>query len=242
MTSKIDPSSVKALVFDVFGTVVDWRGSIIAEGERDWAPKGLKLDWAQFADDWRAGYGPAMNRVRTGELPWTNLDALHRMQLDALLAKLGIDSLTEGDKQHLNHIWHRLNGWPDSPTGLAMLKQRFVISTLSNGNLALLTNMAKHAGLPWDCILGAEIFKHYKPDPEVYLGAAEILGLHPSEVMMVAAHERDLQSAAKLGLRTGFVYRPHERGPDKKVDMPDTSAFDVVANDFVEMAKTLGAG
>jgi 2-haloacid dehalogenase len=226
-------------VFDVFGTVVDWRGSIIAEGESYWRGKGLTFDWAEFADAWRGGYGAAMNRVRTGELPWTNLDALHRMQLDALVPRFEI-KLSEPDLAYLNKIWHRLHGWPDSSTGLARLKTRYVISPLSNGNLALLTNMGKFANLPWDCILGSETFKHYKPDPEVYLGAAEILGLEPSEVMMCAAHAYDLQSAAKLGLRTAYIYRPYERGPGRTVERAASGSFDIEVDDFEELAAALG--
>jgi 2-haloacid dehalogenase len=241
MASRIDPGSVKALVFDVFGTVVDWRGSIIAEGESYWRAKGLDIDWAAFADSWRAGYGPAMNKVRSGDLPWTNLDALHRMQLDALLPKFGVHGLSDADTRHLNKIWHRLKPWPDSAPGLMRLKSRYVISPLSNGNLALLTNMAKFGGLPWDCILGAETFQHYKPDPEVYLGAAKILDLEPAEVMMCAAHAGDLQSAAKLGLRTAYIYRPHERGPARTVERADGSNFDIAVDSFEELATALGA-
>jgi 2-haloacid dehalogenase len=241
MSDAFDPGSVKACVFDVFGTVVDWRGSIAAEGESYWRPRGLDLDWPRFADAWRAGYGPAMNRVRSGDLPWTNLDALHRMQLDLLLKDSGHAGLGEDERRHLNRVWHRLHGWPDSVEGLSRLKQRFVIATLSNGNVALLTNMGKFAGLPWDCILSAELCRHYKPDPEVYLMAADLLGLQTSEVMMVAAHAGDLQAASKLGLRTGFVYRPLERGADKPVERPDTSGFDVAVDDFVSLAAALGA-
>lgn len=239
MTSKIDPASVKACVFDVFGTVVDWRGSIIAEGESYWRAKGIDIDWAAFADGWRGGYGPAMNKVRTGELPWTNLDALHRMQLEPLLQQFNV-KLSPEDTDHLNRVWHRLHAWPDSSQGLTRLKTRYVISPLSNGNVALLTNMGKFAGLPWDCILGAEIFRHYKPDPEVYLGAASILGLQPSEVIMCAAHGGDLQAAGKLGLRTAYIYRPLERGPGRTVERADTSTFDVAVESFEELAAAMG--
>lgn len=241
MASGFDPSNVKALIFDTFGTVVDWRGSIIAEGESYWRPRGLELDWASFADAWRAGYGPAMNRVRSGELPWTRLDDLHRMRLDEILAEFGAHHLPEEQRRHLNKVWHRLRGWPDATPGLTRLKHRFIIAPLSNGNLALLTNMAKFAGLPWDCILASDVFRHYKPDPETYLGAADMLGLEPGEVMMVAAHVYDLNAAARLGLRTGFVYRPHERGPGRTVERPDTSGFDVAADDLLELAEKLGA-
>jgi 2-haloacid dehalogenase len=178
--------------------------------------------------------------VRSGELPWTNLDALHRMQLDVLLEKLGVTNLSEPDVRELNKVWHRLNPWPDSAPGLTRLKTRFIISPLSNGNLALLTNMAKFGGLPWDCILGAETFQHYKPDPEVYLGAAKILDLEPHEVMMCAAHAGDLQAAAKLGLRTAYIYRPKERGPERKVERADTSSFDIAVDSFEELAAALG--
>ena len=169
-------SGVKALTFDVFGTVVDWRGSIIKEGGALGAAYGLDVDWAAFADAWRGGYAPSMARVRNGELPWTNIDALHRMILDDLLEKWGITGMSEEDKQHWNRVWHRLTPWPDSVAGLTRLRQHYVLATLSNGNMALLTNMAKHGGLPWDCILSAEIMRHYKPDPETYLGGCRIAG------------------------------------------------------------------
>ena len=239
MPSDFDPRTVKAMVFDTFGTVVDWRGSIIAEGESYWRPvKGMDIDWAAFADAWRAKYGPSMNRVRTGDLPWTRLDDLHRMALDANLQEFGVTHLSEADKQHLNFVWHRLNAWPDAPSGLARLKSRYLISPLSNGNLSLLTEMAKFAGLPWDTVLGADIFRHYKPDPETYLGAAEILGLEPGQVMMTAAHTGDLEAARKVGLRTAYVHRPVERPSAPPMPAPD--AFDVVASDFRDMASKLG--
>jgi 2-haloacid dehalogenase len=241
MTAGFDPRSVKAMVFDTFGTVVDWRGSIIAEGESYWKrEKGLDIDWPAFADAWRAGYGPTMNRVRTGELPWTRLDELHRLILDKVLADFGVSGLSEADKQHLNLVWHRLNAWPDAPSGLSRLKSRYVIAPLSNGNLSLLTNMARFAGLPWDCILGSDIFRHYKPDRETYLGAAEYLGLEPGQVMMTAAHTGDLEAARKLGLRTAYVHRPLERGPGGAHEPPEPHAFDVVASDFRDMATKLG--
>src|SRR5580700_10947213 len=181
----------KALVFDTFGTVVDWRGSIIAEGAEWGKAKNLTIDWAHFADRWRAGYGPSMNKVRKGELPWTKLDDLHRMILDQLLKEYKIEGLTEDEKDHWNRVWHRLKPWPDSVAGLTRLKKKFIIAPLSNGNVGLLTDMAKHAGLPWDCILGAELAHHYKPDKEAYLTAADLLELTPPEIMMVAAHQPD---------------------------------------------------
>ena len=231
---------VKALMFDVFGTVVDWRRSIAAEGAKLGRKKKLALDWVAFADAWRAGYRPAMDRVRRGDLPWTNIDTLHRMILDELLVRFGIDGLSEAEKDHFNRAWHRLAPWKDSVPGLKRLKKKFVISTLSNGNVALLTNMAKHGGLPWDCILSAELFGHYKRDPEVYLGAARLLGVAPGQVMMVAAHKDDLDAAAGTGLRTAFVARPMERGDPSKADVAPEPRFDVNAKDFVDLARQLG--
>lgn len=236
----MDVSAVKALTFDVFGTVVDWRGSIIHEGTQFGAARGINVDWARFADAWRGGYQPSMEQVRRGTLPWTNLDALHRMLLDELLDKFGITGLSEADKDYLNRVWHRLQPWPDAVEGLTRLRRRFVLATLSNGNVALLTNMAKHAGLPWDCILSAELGKHYKPDPEVYRMAADLLGLRPEEVMMVAAHKGDLRAAQVLGLRTAFVARPLEHGPERQPDTTLDPAFDVYAHDFHDLAAKLG--
>jgi 2-haloacid dehalogenase len=231
---------VKALTFDVFGTVVDWRGSITAEGRKLGRRKKLAMDWVAFADGWRAGYRPAMDRVRRGELPWMNIDTLHRMILDDLLVRFRIDGLSDAEKDHLNRAWHRLAPWKESVAGLKRLKKKFVIATLSNGNVALLTNMAKHGGLPWDCVLSAELFGHYKRDREVYEGAARLLGLAPGEVMMVAAHKDDLDAAASTGLRTAFVMRPMERGDPAKADVAPEARFDVNAKDFVDLAKQLG--
>lgn len=230
---------VKALAFDVFGTVVDWRGSLIREGRLLGRRKKLKVDWEAFADAWRAGYRPAMARVRSGELPWTRIDDLHRMILDELLPKFGIRGLSEAVLVHLNHAWHRLKPWPDAKAGLARLKRRHVIATLSNGNVALLVNMAKNAGLPWDCILSAEVVRRYKPDPETYLGAADLLGVRPAELMMVAAHKDDLHAARACGLKTAYVARPREYGPGIKVDVSREPAFDLHARDFNDLARQL---
>jgi 2-haloacid dehalogenase len=237
--SPVRGSEVKALVFDVFGTVVDWRGSLIREGRLLGRRNKLQVDWTAFADAWRAGYRPAMARVRSGELPWTKIDDLHRMILDDLLAKFGIRGLTQEDIVNFNHAWHRLKPWPDAKAGLGKLKRRHVIATLSNGNVALLVDMAKHAGLPWDCILSAEMVRHYKPDPETYLGAADLLGVRPVELMMVAAHKDDLHAARACGLKTAFVARPREYGPAAKVDMSRDPAFDVHARDFNDLARQL---
>jgi 2-haloacid dehalogenase len=235
-----DPNNVKALVFDVFGTVVDWRGSIIAEGQTRWSPKFPNVDWGAFADAWRALYAPTMNQVRTGALPWTELDELHRLILNDVAPQFGITGLSEDEMADLNKVWHRLHGWPDSPHGLARLKSKYIISTLSNGNIGLLTRMGKFAGLPWDCILSSEVFHHYKPDPEVYLGAARVLGLRVDEVMMTAAHTFDLDAAAKLGLRTAYVHRPNERPNAPAHAMPAPDAYDCVVTSFEELADKLG--
>jgi 2-haloacid dehalogenase len=237
-------TGVKALVFDVFGTVVDWRTSVAAEVEALAKRKGVKVDGTAFADAWRAQYAPNMNRVRTGELPWTTLDRLHRMALDRLLPEFGLTGLGEDETASLNRAWHRLRPWPDSVQGLTRLKRRFIIAPLSNGNVALMTNMAKNAGLPWDCILGAELARHYKPDPEVYQSAADFLDLTPDQVMMVAAHLGDLRAAKARGLRTAFVARPDEygHGPNsRRPDLVPDESVDLSARDFVHLAAQLRA-
>ena len=236
---------VKALVFDTFGTVVDWRGSIIAEGLA-WSgaigdAKDSTIDWARFADRWRDGYAPAMERVRTGDLPWTKLDDLHRMLLNDLMPEFGMNGLSEAEIDQWNRVWHRLKPWPDAVAGLTRLKKKYIIAPLSNGNVSLLTDMAKNAGLPWDLILSAELARHYKPDREAYLIAVELLGLKPGEVMMAAAHSGDLRAAASFGLRTGFIYRPNERGPGGKADHAKAGEFDVVSTDIGDLAAQLGA-
>ncbi len=232
---------VKALVFDIFGTVVDWRSSITREGQLLQQRLSLPAqDWAAFADDWRAGYQPAMHEVRTGTLPWTDIDGLHRRILDRILSSRGLQ-LAEADAADFNRVWHRLIPWPDSVAGLYALKQRFTICSLSNGNMALLINMAKHAGLPWDAVLSAELFQHYKPDPEVYLGAARMLGLAPAQVMMVAAHPSDLRAAAACGLRTVYVARPLERGPGGPMEPWTDGEFDIACISFTELAAVVRA-
>jgi 2-haloacid dehalogenase len=233
--------AVKAMVFDTFGTVVDWRGSIIEEGTAWGRQKKINVNWADFADQWRAGYAPSMEKVRRGELPWTKLDDLHRTLLEDLLRKFHIDGLSEEEKDHWNRVWHRLKPWPDSVRGLTRLKKKYIIAPLSNGNIGLLTDMAKNSGLPWDAILGAELVRHYKPDPEVYLSAAEFLGLKTGEVMMCAAHVGDLMAARNLGLRTGFIYRPNEYGPVRKADVAKEGDFDVVSNSIIDLAAKMAA-
>lgn len=232
--------SVEALTFDVFGTVVDWRGSIIREGRLLSREKGIEVDWAELADRWRAGYGPAMNRVRTGEIPWATIDELHRMILDDLVGEFGLEELSADELDELNRVWHRLYPWPDAVPGLNRLRSRFILSTLSNGNISLLTRMAKNSGLPWDVVLSAELSGHYKPDAEVYRTAADLLDLLPERIMMVAAHKGDLRAAAEVGFRTAWVPRPLEYGPDREMDTTPDPEFDLTAEGFVDLAQSLG--
>ncbi len=233
-------SDVQALLFDVFGTVVDWRGSIIAELTAFGATKGISADWVKFTDDWRGLYQPSMEAVRSGKRAWTILDVLHRESLDTLLAQHGISGLSEADIVHLNKAWHRLKPWPDVVAGLTRLKSRYIIGTLSNGNVGLLTRLAKNSGLPWDVVLGAETARAYKPLPQAYLEAARLLNLAPSQVMLVAAHNGDLAAAAECGLATAFVARPTEYGPHQKVDFKADRAWDVVADTFGGVADAMG--
>lgn len=235
-----DPARVKACTFDVFGTVVDWRESIIREGQALGRAKGVSADWAKFADAWRGMYQPAMDRVRKGEIGWVKLDDLHRESLVRLLEEFRITGLDEAEIDELNRAWHRLDPWPDSVAGLTRLKRKYVLATLSNGNVALMVNMAKRAGLPWDAILGAEVARHYKPQPEAYLTTAALLGLRPEECLMVAAHNGDLAAASAQGLRTAFVARPKEHGPGQTRDLKAEREWDVVATDFVDLASQLG--
>ena len=237
----MDASPAKALIFDVFGTVVDWRSSIIEQCQQFGKRKGIEADWDAFADAWRGKYQPYMNKVRTGEMPWTNLDGLHRMSLEDVLVEFEIAGLSEEEKAEVTRFWHRLHPWPDSVPGLYRLKHHFVIAPMSNGNVGMMTNMAKFAGLPWDCILGAELARHYKPDPESYLTAVELLGLRPDQVVMTAAHQNDLLAAQKVGLRSAFVPRPMERGPSRTPDPTPDPSFNVVASDFMDLADKMMA-
>ena len=226
----------KILAFDVFGTVVDWHGSIVAEVKK----LGLPVDPNEFATAWRNGYKPAMARVRSGSLPWMKIDDLHRMILDELMLTFNINSLNNSQTDELNLIWHRLNPWSDTLEGLTRLKSKFTIVTLSNGNLGLLANMAKNAGLPWDLILSAEVFRHYKPDPETYLGVADIFNVSPEQVMLVAAHKDDLQSAKSYGLQTAFIERPLEFGPNLiRQDLHPEEFTDYYAKDLNDLATQL---
>ena len=226
----------KVIAFDIFGTVVDWHGSISEEVQK----LRLPVDANAFATAWRKGYQPAMARVRSGELPWTKIDDLHRMILDEILVDFAITHLSESEKQHLNLVWHRLNPWPDTVRGLTLLKSKFTIVTLSNGNLGLLANMAKNASLLWDLILSAEVFRHYKPDPETYLGVAEIFDLPPHDVMLAAAHKDDLLAAHQCGLQTAFIERPFEFGPDHiRQDLHQESFTNYHAKDMLDLAAQL---
>lgn len=234
-------AGVKALTFDTFGTVVDWRSSIIEDFRAFGIKKRLDLDWEALVDEWKTAYRPGMDAVRSGKQPWTTVDRIYRVKLDEILPQYGLGGLSEDERVHLNRVWHRLNPWPDAVAGLTRLKKKYIISPLSNGDVACLTNMAKHGGLPWDVILCAEVFKHYKPDPEVYLGAIAYLGLRPHEVMMVAAHNYDLRAARTHGMKTGFVARPTEYGPGQKTNLKAEEDWDVIARDFGELAAKLGA-
>jgi 2-haloacid dehalogenase len=231
---------VKALAFDVFGTVVDWRGTIVDEGGR---LNRLEVDWGRVADAWRSRYRPSMDRVMRGELPWTPLDALHRAALDEALAEQGATGLGQAEKDELNLVWHRLRPWPDSIPGLTRLRDRYILATLSNGNVRLLVDMARHAGLPWDCILSAELARAYKPDPRVYRMAVELLALEPYELLMVAAHPEDLRAARAEGLRTVFVSRPLEYGPQPNAygepHPASPEEYDLVAADLLDLAHQL---
>jgi 2-haloacid dehalogenase len=235
-----DKEQIQALLFDVFGTVVDWRSSIISELSAWGSDKGLSVDWAEFSDNWRAHYQPSMEEVRSGRRPWTILDVLHRESLEKLLVQYRVSGLTDAEKDHITRVWHRLSPWPDVREGLQRLKARYIIGTLSNGNVALLTRMAKHSGLPWDVILGAETARAYKPLPEAYTRNAELLSLRRGEVMLVAAHNADLSAAAAQGFRTAFVVRPTEHGPKQKTDLRAERAWDVVTESFSGLADVMG--
>jgi 2-haloacid dehalogenase len=240
-TPPFDPRALCALAFDVFGTVVDWRSSIVREGQMLCAARDLQVDWPAFADAWRAGYAPAMDRTRGAGNAWADIDTLHRQILDELVPRFGLQSLDESELVHLNQVWHRLMPWPDAVSGLNRLRGRFVISTLSNGNVSLLVDMAKNAGLPWDCVLSGELIRKYKPDPEVYRMAARLLGCAPGELMLVAAHPSDLRAAQACGLRTAYVHRALEFGAGAPPMSPHPAGFDLVAADFLDLARQLAA-
>jgi len=231
--------AVKALFFDVFGTLVDWRSSIAREAEAMLRPKGFSLDWLAFADAWRGEYQGAMDEVRTGRIPFCKLDVLHRRNLELILPRFHVDGLSEAERRDLNLAWHRLDAWPDVSRGLYRLKRRYRVAPLSNGNISLMVDLARRNDLPWDAILGSEIAGDYKPKPRVYLAGAEALDLPPSECMMVAAHTFDLKAAAALGMGTAHIARPNERGPGKGEAAP-AEPMDIAANSLDDLAEKLG--
>jgi 2-haloacid dehalogenase len=233
-------SQVKALVFDTFGTVVDWRSSLIVELSAFGRQRGISADWALLVDEWRAAYYPSMDRVRKGEQPWTTLDALHRQSLERLVASFGVNNLSPKDLDELTGAWHRLHVWPDVPEGMQRLATRYFLGPLSNANVSLLVRLRKFCNLPWDVILGADLWQRYKPDPEPYQGACRLLGLRPKEVMLVAAHNYDLNAARAQGLCTGFFARPNEYGPRQTKDLAAQEPWTVVASDLQDLASLLG--
>ncbi|MBA2678351.1 MAG: haloacid dehalogenase type II [Ktedonobacteraceae bacterium] len=237
----VDLQQVKVLAFDVFGTVVDYRSTIVREGEELSRAKGLDVDWAGFASEWRARYQPELNRIIRGEEPWVKLDVVHRRALDEVLALFAIDTLSEDEKVEFNRVWHRLQPWPDALAGLTRLRSRFTLATLSNGNVSLLVEMTKHSGLPWDVILSAELAHAYKPDPRVYQMATDLLDLSPQEIMLVAAHPYDLQAAYALGWHTAYVSRLGETDVSQPPDPTLLASFDITATDFEDLARQLGA-
>ena len=233
-------STVKAMVFDTFGSVVDWRGSIVRDLTRWGNENGFQADWTVFAEQWRSMYQPSMEACRSGKREFTVLDVLHRESLDVLIEQYGLSKMTEAQREHVNKVWHRLDGWPDAVSGLTRLKSKYIIAPLSNGNVSLLTDIAKYTGLPWDLNLSTEVFHCYKPQPQSYLGVAKILQLDPSEVMMCAAHNDDLAAARKVGLKTAFWPRPTEHGPEQKTNLVATEKWDVVAKDIRDLATQMG--
>ena len=235
-----DPATVKALTFDTYGTLVDWRASVLDELRSLGAARGIERDWEAFLADWKACYRPGMENVNRGEWPWTTIDAIYRRRLDELLKAYEIGPMSEGDVRHLNQVWWRLRPWPDTVAGLTRLRTRYVISPLSNASFAGMVHLARSARLPWDCILTAENARRYKPAPEAYLTAIELLGMAPGEVMMVAAHNYDLAAARSHGMRTAFVPRPAEYGPGQTTDLGPESDWDVIAKDVEDLARALG--
>jgi 2-haloacid dehalogenase len=234
------PVSPKALFFDVFGTLVDWRTSIAREAELVLKPLGFSLDWIAFADAWRDEYQPGMEEVRSGRIPFSKLDVLHRRNLERILPRFRISGLTEDAMRELNLAWHRLDAWPDVPPGMTRLKRRVMLAPVSNGNISLMVDLARRNNIPWDAILGAETAGDYKPKPRVYLAACEALDLPPGECMMVAAHTNDLLAAAKCGLRTGHIARPDEKGPGTGEAAPK-APVDIAASSLEDLAGKLGA-
>ncbi|WP_299861031.1 haloacid dehalogenase type II [uncultured Hoeflea sp.] len=235
-------AEIKAMIFDVFGTVVDWRGGVTVACSQVFQRKQIDFDPFAFADLWRGEYQPAMERIRTGGRGYVSLDILHRENLDRVLEKTGLSAhLTASERDTLNHAWERLPPWPDSGASLKALRQRFLIAPCSNGSIALMARLAKFAGLPWDAIVGADIARDYKPQRQVYLASCAALGFDPHEVMMVAAHNDDLEAAAAAGLKTGFFPRPSEYGPGQTTDLSASGNWDICAQDMAGLAAVLGS-
>lgn len=235
-------TEIKVLAFDIFGTTVDWRTGVAEQVSTLARVRGIDLDGGAFADDWRLRYLPSMDLVRRKEIPWVNLDGLHRRSLDEMLAERGIGSAFDvAARTELVRSWHRLPAWADSVAGLERLRRRYTVAAVSNGGFALLTNLVKNAELPFDCIISAELARHYKPDPQVYLTVAELLDVRPAEVMMVAAHVWDLAGAREAGLRTAFVGRPLEKGPQGRADRAADAGAELDVISFTELADVLGA-
>ncbi|HYC36163.1 MAG TPA: haloacid dehalogenase type II [Usitatibacter sp.] len=232
-------SMIRLLLFDVFGTLVDWRGSIARDARALLAPLGIETDWHAFADAWRDQYQPAMEEVRSGKLAFSKLDALHRRNLDVVLKSLGLDRVDEATRRELNALWHRLDAWPDVAPGLARLRERFRIAPCSNGNISIMVDLARHNGLPWDAIVGAELARDYKPKAVVYLSSAAAFDCAPEEAMMVAAHSPDLAAAAAAGLRTAHIARPNERGIGRGEAAPSIPV-DMAASSLLDLAGKLG--
>ena len=240
MTQTAPLSSVKALFFDVFGTLVDWRTSVARESEAVLGALGYQLDWIAFADAWRAEYQPGMEEVRSGKLPFCKLDVLHRRNLVRILPRFGLENLSDEVIDDLTLVWHRLDAWPDVPAAMARLKKKFWLAPCSNGNISLMVDLARRNDIPWDAILGSEVAGDFKPKPRVYLAACEAFSLEPAQCMMVAAHTRDLVAAGKLGLRTGHIARVNEYGPNTGEPAP-TAPVDVAGKDLADLADRLGA-
>jgi 2-haloacid dehalogenase len=232
---------IKALVFDVWGTVVDWRSSVLDELRALGQKRGLSIDWEAFLTDWHSAYYPGKERVNKGELPWTTVEAIYRQALDRLLVQHRIAGLTDSEVEYLNRAWTRMRPWPDSVAGFTLLKRRYVLSTMSNGSFAWLIEIARFGGLPFDCIISAENARCYKPRPEVYRTALSLLARKPEEVMLVAAHNYDLSAARALGMRTAFIPRPTEYGPRQTKDLKPEQDWDVVAADMIDLAQKMGA-
>jgi 2-haloacid dehalogenase len=232
---------VRAITFDTYGTLVDWRSSVLAELTTFGATHGLGVDWIAFLDEWKACYRPGMDDVNAGRRPWTTIDALYRERLGELLAARGLSSLAPDAVEHLARVWHRLRPWPDTVPGLERLRRRYVITPLSNASFAGMVHLAKFAGLPWDCIVTAENARAYKPAPVVYRTAIELLGLRAEQVLMAAAHNYDLAAAQALGMRTAFIPRPLEYGPGQTTDLAPAGKWDIVVDSVEELAAALGA-